>query len=123
MIEGVVNSDYQAVIDLTIQGPAGQTREIEAIVDTGYNGFMTLPPALVDELALSFSSINRATLGDGSEVSFPSYGVALLWDNRQIHIEADATGGIPLVGMLLLDGYNLNMDIEQGGTVIISAKE
>ena len=123
MIEGVVNSDYQAVINLTIQGSAGQTRGIEAIVDTGYNGFMTLPPALVDELALSFSSFSGATLGDGSKVSFPSYGVTLLWDNRQIHIEADATGGIPLVGMLLLDGYNLNMDIEQGGTVVIRAKE
>lgn len=123
MIEGMVNSAYQAVINLTIQGPTGHTRDIEAVVDTGYNGFLTLPSVMVSELGLSFVSISRATLGDGGEVSFPSYGVTLLWDNRPIRIEADATGNLPLVGMLLLNGYNLNMDIERCGTVVIRAKE
>ena len=32
--------------------------------------------------------------------------------------EADTT---PLVGMLLLDRYNLNIDVESGGRVLIQA--
>ena len=43
MIAGVVNSAYEAVIILPLQGPAGQTREVEAVVDTGFNRFLTLP--------------------------------------------------------------------------------
>ena len=31
MIAGVVNADYEAVIRLEVQGPAGQKREVVAI--------------------------------------------------------------------------------------------
>ena len=72
VIEGVVNATYEAVISVTVAGPSGPTREIEAVVDTGYNGFLTLPPALVAELGLPFASIGRASLADGSEVTFLS---------------------------------------------------
>ena len=40
MIHGVVNAAYEAVIPLTVQGPAGQTRDIEAVIDTGFTGFL-----------------------------------------------------------------------------------
>ena len=49
MIEGVVNSAYEAVIPLSLQGPAGQTQQVEAVIDTGFTGFLTLPPSLVAE--------------------------------------------------------------------------
>lgn len=54
MIEGVVNAAYEAVVTLILHGPGGRTREIEAVIDTGYNGFLTLPAALVAELRLPF---------------------------------------------------------------------
>ena len=66
MIEGVVNAAYEAVISLSLRGPSGQTREIDAVIDTGFNGFLTLPPALVAELGLPFLSHGGATLADGS---------------------------------------------------------
>ena len=43
MIQGAVNAAYEAVIPLTVQGPAGQTQDIEAVIDTGFSGFLTLP--------------------------------------------------------------------------------
>lgn len=67
MIEGVVNSAYEAVISLSLHGSAGRTREIEAAIDTGYNGFLTLPHTLVAELGLAHRGRGRATLADGSE--------------------------------------------------------
>ena len=45
MIEGKVNADYEAVIALALHGQAGQARELEVVIDTGYNGFLSLPPA------------------------------------------------------------------------------
>ena len=80
MIAGVVNAAYEPVITLAVQGPAGRTRDIDAVIDTGFGGLLTLPPALVAELGLLFKGTGRATLADGSEVDFPSYGVDVLWD-------------------------------------------
>jgi predicted aspartyl protease len=42
MITGLVNPDYEAVIRLRIQGPGGHEREIDAVIDTGFNGYLTL---------------------------------------------------------------------------------
>ncbi len=122
MIEGVVNAAYEPVVTLALQGPSGQASEIEAVIDTGFTGFLTVPPALATELGLAHRGTSRATLADGSEVTFPSYGVAVLWDGQPRYIEADAADVIPLVGMRLLDRHNLNIDVENGGRVVIQAK-
>ena len=47
MIEGIVNAYYEPVVTLSVQGPDGEIQEIEAVVDTGYNGLLTLPPSIV----------------------------------------------------------------------------
>ena len=40
---GSVNAAYEAIIPLRVQGLEGRNRDIEAVVDTGYSGFLTLP--------------------------------------------------------------------------------
>ena len=122
MIEGVVNAAYESVVTLAVQGPAGRTREIEAVIDTGFTGFLTVTPALATELGLAFQGISRATLADGSEVTFPYYGVAVLWGGRPRYIEVDAADTTPLVGMRLMDSHSLYVEVENGGRVIIDAK-
>ena len=118
-----MNAAYEAVITLAVRGPAGQRREIQAVVDTGFNGFFTLPPALVEELGLPFASIGRATLADGSEIAYDVYGVAVLWDGQPRYIDADIANTMPLVGMLLLDGHDLSIQVRDGGRVVIQANE
>ena len=46
MTQGVVNAAYEAVVTFPLQDPEGRTRDIDAVVDTGYSGFLTLPPGL-----------------------------------------------------------------------------
>ena len=122
MIQGVVNAAYEAVVSLTLQGANGRTQEIEAVVDTGYTGFLTLSPTLVNELGLPFAYVGRAFLANDDQVEFNVHNVTLLWDGEPRDIEADATGSTPLVGMLLLDGHSLNIEVESGGKVVIQAK-
>ena len=122
MIEGVVNAAFEPVVTLAVQGPSGQTSEIEAVIDTGFTGFLTVTPALAAELELDLRGTGRATLADGSEVTFPQYAVAVFWDGQAKYIEADAADTTPLVGMRLLDSHNLNIDVEDGGRVVIQAK-
>ena len=82
MITETVNADYEAVIRLFVQGPAGPAREVDAIIDTGFNGFLTLPPALVTALGLMRRSRGRVLLTNGSEEVFDIYGVTVLWDGQ-----------------------------------------
>ena len=115
MIEGVVNAACEAVVRLTVQGPSGQAREIEAVIDTGYNGFLTLPPALVTELGLVYRDRGRAILADGSEALFDIYDVAVLWDNRLRNTRASAGGSAVCLGWPVCRGQTPGVVILDSG--------
>ena len=53
MIEGFVNANHEAVVTILLLGPGRQTREVAAVIDTGFNGYLTLPPTLVADLGLT----------------------------------------------------------------------
>ncbi len=122
MILGAVNDAYEAVISLTVQGPSGQAREVEAVIDTGFNGFLSLPSALVTELGLPFLTSESAILADGSLVRFSVHDAMALWDGQPRRVYAHLSDTTPLVGMRLLDRHNLNIDVEDGGRVLIRPK-
>ena len=123
MIEGIVNADYEAVIPLALQGQAGQAREIEVVIDTGYNGFLSLPPALVAELEFPVVGPSQATLANGAVETFNVHDATVVWDGMPRDIEADAVGPVPLAGMLLLEGHDLSVQVRHGGRVVIRAEE
>src|SRR6185295_9948433 len=89
MITGSVNTDYEAIIRLRVQGPLGHEHEVDAIIDTGFNGFLTLPPLLVSELGLARLSRGRALLANGSEELFDIHGVTVVWDGELPLVEVD----------------------------------
>ena len=65
MIVGVVNDYREAIIHFVVRGPAGQEQEIEAVVDTGFNGSLSLPPAKLSSTSTRqrfFGTGNRAAL-------------------------------------------------------------
>ena len=80
-----------------------------------------MTPALATELGLAYRGISRATPADGSKVTFPYYGVSVLWDSQRRYIAADAADTTPLVGMRLLDSHSLYVEVVDGGRVIIQA--
>ncbi len=122
MIKGQVNDALEVLVRLVIQGSSGRTREIEAVVDTGFNGFLTLAPALATELGLPLIDRILALLADGSEVRLNVHGVLVDWDGERRYVKADATGSRPLVGMGLLRGHSLYAEMMEGGRVVIEAQ-
>ena len=75
------------------------------------------------ELGLPFVGFMRAFLANGSEVLFNLYAVTVLWDGDPIDVNAYESNSIPLVGMALLRGHNLSIDVERGGRVVIQANQ
>jgi predicted aspartyl protease len=45
MITGVVNPALEATIPLLMQDATGRTRQIDVVIDTGFNGSLMLPTA------------------------------------------------------------------------------
>ena len=122
MIEGAVNAAYEAVIPLALQGPTGQSREVDAVIDTGFNGVLMLESSLVAELELPVVGKGYAVLANGLEEEFFLHSVTVLWDGQEKQLDAYASDIDPLVGMRMLEGYNLSVDVEIGGRVVIQAK-
>ena len=121
MIAGVVTADREAIIRLAVRGPTGLEQEVEAVVDTGFDGWLSLPPTLIAQLKLQWRRRGRAQLADGSECVFDIYEGTVVWDGGMRRIAVDEASTAPLVGMALLDGYELNIQVRNGGSVTIKA--
>lgn len=121
MIIGVVTDRREAVIRLRVRGPAGQDQEIEAVIDTGFDGWLSLPSSIIAQLGLRWRQRGRALLADGSESVFDIYEATVDWDGEFRRIPVDQAETIPLVGMSLLEGYELSVQIQRGGNVTVRA--
>jgi clan AA aspartic protease len=119
MISGVVNASRKPVIRLTVRGPVGQEQEIEAVIDTGFTGFLTMPPALIASLGLNRRGGGRALLADGSVHVLEVYEGVVLWDGQPRRIAAHAADAEVLVGISLLYGHDLTIRALDGGPVTI----
>jgi clan AA aspartic protease len=117
MITGIVNADFEPIIPLSICGSDGKVYTQEAIVDTGFNGWLSLPPDLISELNLKWKRRGRAILGDGTECVFDVYEAVLLWDGNMLTIPIDEADSEPLVGMSIMEGYQLTVQVFEGGHV------
>jgi clan AA aspartic protease len=121
MIRGTVNARLEAVVPLRIRGPSGVESSVDAVVDSGYTGSLTLPAATVAALGLVRLSGGSALLADGSSRPFDIYAAEVEWDGAWRMILVSAVGAEALLGMHLLAGHTLRIDVAPGGIVEISA--
>ena len=66
MITGFTLDARRALIRLTVLGPHRE-QEVDAIIDTGFDGWLTLPLSAITELGLPPRQRGRALLVDGTE--------------------------------------------------------
>jgi clan AA aspartic protease len=119
MIIGTVNADLQPIIRLEVVARDGTRQEVEGMVDTGFNGWLTLPPSVIATLGLTWVQRGRAVLADGSSVLYNTYEGVIEWDGMGRTVLLDEAAGIPLIGMSLIQGYELNLLASPGGSVTI----
>jgi clan AA aspartic protease len=119
MIAGAV-SHRRAYVSLILRGPAGQEVNVEFVLDTGFTGVATLPPAACAALSLRTLRLQPARLADGTRIILEVYEAAFLWDGVERAVEVLAMEGAPLIGMSLLYGSRLLVDVVDGGPVTIT---
>jgi clan AA aspartic protease len=121
MMTGSITAHKEAVLSVIVCGLHGQEEHVEAVIDTGFNGFMVLPDPLVATLGLPYQTRTMATLADGTNVTLAIYKATIVWHghNRSVYVLA-ADGG-PLIGMALLYGNRVTLDVVEGGAVTFEA--
>ena len=119
MISGIVNADFEAIISLSVCDSEEKIYTQDAIIDTGFNGWLSLPPDLIDLLNLKWKRRGRAILGDGRECVFNVYEAVVVWDGDYLTIPIDEADSEPLVGMSLMEGYQLTVQVIEEGSVEI----
>jgi len=121
MISGVVNARLEATVQLAIHDATGRPHDVEVIVDTVYNGYLTLPPAQLTALGLAPKSQQQVLLADGSLQVINFYEATVIWDGQPRTVDVDEIDAPPLVGTALLRGYELRVKFVVGGPVAIEA--
>ncbi len=119
MITGQVVAGREAVIALTLQGTQGQLITLDVVVDTGFTGFLTLPLPEIAQLGFPYQGLIDARLGNGKPAEFDMFAGTVLWEGQVRTGIVLAADGMPLVGMTLLRGFRLCLDIIDGGPVTI----
>jgi clan AA aspartic protease len=118
MIVGIVRR-REALIRLTICGFRGRQQEIEAVVDSGYTGWLTLPSTAITALNLRWQTFGRGIMADGSVSAFDVYQAKVMWDGHVRSVFVDEFDATPLIGMALLRGYEYKMQVRARGKVTI----
>ncbi|MEH2356452.1 clan AA aspartic protease [Nostoc sp.] len=118
MIHGTVVG-LQANISVILFLPELSNIEIECVIDTGFEGLLTLPPAVINKLGLSYVARIDANLADNSNVAVNVYLATILWNGVEREIAVLGMGRRPLIGTALLEDYHLSIDFYDGGTVLV----
>ncbi len=74
--------------------------------------------AAIAALELPFVRRTPANLADDSTIFVEVYEAMVLWHGARKVVSVLATGRLPLLGMLLLDGSDLNIQVASGGLVL-----
>jgi clan AA aspartic protease len=120
VIRGRVTSTPEAIIALQVRGPHAREVQVQAVLDTGFTDYLTLPRATISELQLTPMDTVECELADGRIIAMESFEVVALWDGAPREILALAADGDALVGMSLLYGSRVAINVLAGEELTIT---
>ena len=113
MLQGWLREDEQAVVELGVACRDGSIRTVPAVIDTGFNGQVSLARRVVDELdpPLTYEGTVEAELANGAVVEEEVYSGTIRFDGEELTAEIVITDAEDtLIGTGLLTGKVLQMN-------------
>ena len=101
---------------LTLQGHIGPIN-IEFILDTGFDGELSLPANILTQMQATFIKDETIMLADGSLSRRPVYRIEIEWDGQSRLTQVILLDNAPLMGIQLMDGKFLQAEMTDGGEV------
>ena len=109
-----------ARVILSVGDSSGVFHPIGFMIDTGFSGYLTLPATIVEQLGLPWFQRMPGELAEREERAFDIYRAVVRWNekNQVVSIVRSETQP-PLLGMAMLWGSRLIIEVKEGGTVSI----
>jgi predicted aspartyl protease len=121
MITGMVTATPEVVITLPVFDSSGLDHLVDFALDTGYSGWLTLPPALIATLGLRWRMQGQVLLPNGTIERVENYDAVVEWDGSPRAVIVQAVDTQPLLGMKALLGHDLRVRVAPGGAAEIEA--
>ena len=112
----------QARISVAFPQANGLDIAIEFVIDTGFEGALTLPTNDIAAPGLPKVQETEVTLADGSEISLDVYEAVILWHDVPVAVAVIAMNSQPLLGTALLDGNDIAAEWMHGGAFRITPR-
>ena len=96
----------------------GQRHWHRPLLDTGFNGGLTLPGQMIDQLGLEYLANTRMMLADGNEVVVPTYRASMFWRDEVQFANVFRMDGDPLLGTDLMRGARIEFDATHLGEIL-----
>jgi clan AA aspartic protease len=106
MMTGFFTPDGEPAFPVHVTGPAGNL-DVDAVIDTGFNGELTLPREQLDTLGVPKATVTEVTLADGRVRDVPLYEANVLLSGATREVFVAEVPTMPLVGTGLLQGFSL----------------
>jgi clan AA aspartic protease len=119
-MEGVIAANLDILVPLTLRNDSLNELEIEAVLDRGFNDYLTLPPDVVAHLNLTAFDTVQVALADGTRIFCRLYLVRVIWHGQEKIITAQEADGSPLIGMQLLLDSIVTIPVRYGETVTVA---
>ena len=116
---GSFTSEGEPSLPVRVLGPAG-TLDIDAVVDTGFNGELTLPREQIKALGLPEATVTEVTLADGRVRDVPMYDAEAVLAGVLQEVFITEAPTTPLIGTGLLWGFSLYVEFQAGGAVEVT---
>ncbi|MCS3940586.1 putative aspartyl protease [Salinibacter ruber] len=97
---GRVTGDREVVVPLLVHAENGADRQVDALLDTGFNGYLALPARVIEALELHRLGREQITLASGEIHLVGKYEATLGFGGTVQSVEV-VEAGEPLIGMSL----------------------
>lgn len=112
----------RALMSVRFRLPGQPELSIEFQIDTGFSGYLSLPPPAVAGMGLPYVEDIRANLANDQSVLIPVHMGTIVWNDAERVVRILATGRRPLLGAALLDGQYLGIHFAEGGEVSVTPR-
>ena len=119
MIRGTVFPNRQALIAVALLDTAGQFQSFEFILDTGFDGDLSLPRQTLQRLDAFLEGGQPVELADGSRTTANIWAATALWDGERRTVSIMESEGEPLLGMSLLWQNRIILEARAFGDLVI----
>ena len=117
----MVNGGLFPTVAIEVHRTRAGAYAIEALLDSGFNGPVSLPADEVEKLGLPLMTEHAVTLADGSDVNVKVHVGHVRFANEWHRSAVLATGDVPTVGMRLMKGLKVCFEADEDGDIEVEA--